>query len=141
MKYVIDASIAEAWYILGPNTMKALQLRLEFHRGGHELLAPDVFPAEAAEMLVKAELKGLLPTGSTSRHLNTLEITGVSLHPSFPLLARASEITITGRLQLFPSLYVALAEREQCQLLTADQKLLRNTRRHFQFVVSLASIP
>ncbi len=141
MKYVIDASIAEAWYVLNPNTMKAAQLRFDFHRGLHELLAPDVFPAEAAEMLVNAERKGLLSAGSTSRDLHDLHSTGVPLYPSFPLLARASDIALNSRLQLFAGLYVALAEQEQCQLLTADQKLLRAARRHFTFVVPFASIP
>lgn len=141
MKYVIDATIAEAWYVLNPNIMKAVRLRFDFFCGLHELLAPDVFPAEAAEMLAKAERKGLLSVGDTARHLQTLQITGVSFHDSFPLLARASEIALTGRFQLFPSLYIALAEREQCQLLTAEPKLLRIARRHFNFVIPLASLP
>ena len=141
MKYVIDASIAEAWYQLNSATIKAAQLRFDFLRGIHELLAPDVFPAECAEMLVNAERKGLLVPGNSSLHLHDLQMIRVPLFSSFPLLDRAIAIVLTTRLQLFASLYVALAEREQCQLLTADQKLLRAARRHFSFVVPLASIP
>ena len=141
MKYVIDISVARKWYLPNPDIAKALRLRFDFHLGLHELLAPDVFPAECAEMLVNAERNGVIPSGRTSGELRDLHAIGVPLHPSFPLLARASDIAFTTRLNLFASLYVALAEREQCQLLTADQKLLRNTRRHFNFVVSFDSIP
>ncbi len=45
------------------------------------------------------------------------------------------------RLSLSAALYVALAEREQCQLLTADQKVIRNTRKHFSFILPFASLP
>ena len=38
-------------------------------------------------------------------------------------------------------LYIALAEREHCELVTADDKLVRNLQPHFPFVVSLASLP
>lgn len=141
MKYVIDASIAEAWYAPNPKMVKALRLRFDFHLGLHELLAPDVFPAECAEMLVNSERNGVIPSGRTSGELRDLHAIGVPLHPSFPLLARASDIALTTRLNLFAGIYVALAEREQCQLLTTDHKLIRNTRRHFNFIVSLASIP
>jgi predicted nucleic acid-binding protein len=141
MKYVIDASIAEAWYSLNPATSNAGRIRSDFLRGVHELIAPDVFPAECAKMLVRAEHKGVLASGYSSIHVRDLRMIGVALHSSFPLLDRAIAIALTTRLQLFASLYVALAEREQCQLLTTDQKLLRAARRHFSFVIPLASIP
>src|SRR6266508_6242296 len=141
MKYVIDPRVAEAWYASNPHTMKAMQLRFDFLRGIHELLAPDTFPAECAQILVDAERNGVISTGRTPRELRDMQLLGIALHPTYSLLTRASAIALTTRLNLFGSLYVALAEREHCQLLTADQKLLRNTRRHFNFVVPLASIP
>lgn len=141
MKYVIDASIAEAWYSLNPATSNAGRIRSAFLRGVHELIAPDVFPAECAEMLVHAELKGLLAPGYSSINVRDLRMIDVPLHSSFPLLERAVAIALTTRVQLFHSLYIALAEREQCQLPTADQRLLRAAHRHFNFVVPLTSIP
>jgi predicted nucleic acid-binding protein len=37
--------------------------------------------------------------------------------------------------------YVALAEREGCELLTADANLIKNLQRPFPFITSLASLP
>ena len=38
-------------------------------------------------------------------------------------------------------LYVALAEREGCELLTADTKLITNLQTSFPFITSLATLP
>lgn len=46
MKYVLDASVAIAWVLPRPLTAKALQLRAEYLKGIHELIAPDIFPGE-----------------------------------------------------------------------------------------------
>jgi predicted nucleic acid-binding protein len=40
-----------------------------------------------------------------------------------------------------PCLYVALAERERCELVTADDKLVRNLQPTFPFVRPLAALP
>ncbi len=45
------------------------------------------------------------------------------------------------RVGVYDCLYVAPAEREVCQLITADTKLLNNLGTQFPFIVSLASLP
>ena len=42
---------------------------------------------------------------------------------------------------VYDCLYVALAEREGCQLITADDKLVRKMQPRFPFVVPLPSLP
>jgi predicted nucleic acid-binding protein len=42
---------------------------------------------------------------------------------------------------VYDCLYVALAEREGCEFLTADDRLLKKLCIQFPFIVSLASIP
>lgn len=141
MKYVIDVSIAEKWYSFNREFVKALKFRMDFHAGLHDLLAPDIFPAECAGILVKAERQGAILPGDTSRSLDDLLIVAVHLHSSFPLLRRASDISLATRLSLFARLYVALAEREKCQLVTADQKVIRKMRNKFSFVTDFATLP
>jgi predicted nucleic acid-binding protein len=41
----------------------------------------------------------------------------------------------------YDCLYVALAEREGCQLVTADQKSINNLVPRFPFIVPLATLP
>jgi predicted nucleic acid-binding protein len=38
-------------------------------------------------------------------------------------------------------LYVALAEREVCELVTADNRLLATLRNKFPFIIDLAVLP
>ena len=39
------------------------------------------------------------------------------------LLSRAVELSSQARIGVFDCLYIALAEREQCQVVTADQRM------------------
>ena len=58
-----------------------------------------------------------------------------------PLLDRAVDISSRTRSAVYDCLYVALAEREGCQLVTDDQKLVANLKPHFPLIVPLASLP
>jgi predicted nucleic acid-binding protein len=62
-------------------------------------------------------------------------------HPHQPLLPRAIEISLQVRHGVYDCLYIALAEREGCKLLTADTKVLLNLRGTFPFITDLASLP
>jgi predicted nucleic acid-binding protein len=141
MKYVLEASVAAKWYLHDPFFVKAMQLRSGFHTGRHELLAPDTLPADCGAILTTAERQGILDPGEAVRDARDLALVRIQLHPSLPLLERASVIALETRLTIYHSLYVALAERESCELLTADQKLLRKIRKKFTFVVDFASLP
>jgi hypothetical protein len=58
-----------------------------------------------------------------------------------PLIARAIDISSRTRSGYYDCLYVALAEREGCPLITADQKSLNNLAPHFPFIIPLANLP
>lgn len=141
MKFTVDPSIAEKWYLPNPDTVKGLRLRFDFHARLLELLAPDTFPAECAGMLVNAERKQLIDPGEADSSFTDLLAIGVPLHPCIPVIPRAIAISFATRLTVAASLYIALAEREQCQFLTVDQKVIRNTRKYFSFVLPFANLP
>jgi predicted nucleic acid-binding protein len=63
------------------------------------------------------------------------------LHSSLPLLLRAFDIASLARLGVYDCLYVALAEPESCELLTADDRLVRALQPRYPFIVSLAALP
>ena len=58
-----------------------------------------------------------------------------------PPIARAIDISSRTRSGYYDCLYVALAEQEGCQLITADQKSVNNLAPHFPFIVPLATLP
>ena len=64
------------------------------------------------------------------------------VHPALPdLLPRAYAIAWSTATSVYDCLYAALAERQQCQLVTADDKLVKNLQPQFPFVIALASLP
>ncbi len=56
MCYVLDPSAALQWVLPEKDSAKAIRLRDDYHKGVHELLAPDIFPAEMLNALTKAAL-------------------------------------------------------------------------------------
>ena len=56
-------------------------------------------------------------------------------------MARAVEISIQMRHNVHDCLYVALAEREACEFLTADRKLVTNLQSALPFITDLATLP
>jgi predicted nucleic acid-binding protein len=63
------------------------------------------------------------------------------LVPSIPFMPRDYEISSRMRVGIYDCLYVALAEQEKCELVTADDKLIKNLQTQFPFIVALASLP
>lgn len=141
MRYVLDVSAALCWVLPRPSSARAVQLRDENARKVHSLIAPSIFPAEAASALTKAERQKLIQIGQARLLLADVLATQPLMHPYERLLARAVEISSQSRSGLYDCLYVALAERDGCQLVTDDQKLIANLTPLFPFIVPLASLP
>jgi predicted nucleic acid-binding protein len=139
MKYVVDSSVAFKWVVFESDTPRALQLRDEFLAGVHDLLAPDVCPLGLAHALTRAERQRRINDAVTL--LIDLLTAFPILIPSLPLLLRAAAISSASRIGVYDCLYVALAEREGCELVTADVRLLANLKPTFPFVVELRSLP
>jgi predicted nucleic acid-binding protein len=141
MKYVLDASVALRWVLRDPLRPKALQLRSDYQPKLHELLAPDIFIAEVAGALTKAERQKIIRIGRAAvLHVDVMNTPPI-LHSYVPLVSRALAMSSQTRSALLDCLYVALAEREGCALVTADDKLVNNLQKHFAFIVPLASLP
>jgi predicted nucleic acid-binding protein len=141
MKYALDSSAGIKWVLPEPHSARALRLRADAQAQVHELIAPDVFPVEVAHALTRAERRGILPTGHAAGHLANVLGTAPTLHSYLPLLQRATDISSQTRQGVYDCLYVALAEREHCELVTADDKLVKNLQPRFPFIVLLSALP
>ena len=141
MKYVIDASVALKWVLPEINSDKAIRLRSEVQAAIHELRSPDIFSIEVANTLARAERKGLIQSGDADVLLTGILTDCPPLHSYHPLLRRALAIATAARHGVYDCVYVALAEREGCELVTADDKLVKNLQATFPFITSLASLP
>jgi predicted nucleic acid-binding protein len=142
MKYVIDCSSAFPMYVAEPLTGKAVALRDGYLQTIHELLAPDFLTTEMSNALIVAERRGRIAKGDATRLFQQFLKQLPALHPAWPdLLPRAHAIAEATVASVYDCLYIALAERENCEMVTADDKLVRNLQAQFPFIVSLASLP
>lgn len=130
---VVDASVGFKLLVPETDSGKALALFSE------DLHAPDFYPIELTNALRMAEVRHRI--ADSSALLGDLLIYLPALHSSLSLLPRALEIAKrTTRRSVYDAMYVALAEREQCQLITADTKLVNALQRDFPFVIALDSL-
>jgi predicted nucleic acid-binding protein len=124
MRYVLDASVGLKWVLPEHGSDKAIAIGLDYRSGFHDLIAPDTFPPEVAHALTRAERRGILTAQEGAAHFAALLSGLPEIHASLPLLPRAYELSSQFRLGVFDCVYVSLAEREQCQLITADQRIV-----------------
>jgi predicted nucleic acid-binding protein len=141
MKYVLDSSVASKWVLPEAESAKAIRLRDEYKNGIHELLAPDIFTPEIANGLAPAERQGRIKTGESALLLYDVVRAAPAIDPSPPLLLRAMTLAIATRRAVYDCIYLALAEAEGCELVTADDQFARGLRTSFPFVVSLVTLP
>ncbi len=141
MKYVLDASVAAKWVLREVHSDKAIRLRAAFQAAIHELLAPEVFPGEVGHTLTRAERQARITVGQALQLWSDVMTTPPRLVAFLPLTHRAIVLSSQTRIGVFDCLYVALAERESCELVTADARLINNLQRQFPFIVDLSSMP
>ena len=141
MIYVLDSNVALKWVLPEADSDKARRLRLVFQNLTVDLHAPDVFPVEVAHALTKAERRGFIPQGDADRLLTNVLSTPPQFHPYLPSLKRALAISSQAHIGVYDCIYIALAEREGYEFLTADDRLLRTLQSTFPFIRALASLP
>jgi len=142
MRYVLDSSVALKWVLNEPDSPIAVRIGKEYQQGIHELLAPEVFIGEVGHSLTRLERRGLIPPADRVQKFSDILAALPAISSSLPVSGRAYDISSQARQGFYDCLYVAfLAEREGCELLTADQKLIANLGPHFPFITSLASLP
>lgn len=141
MRYVLDSSVAFKWLVPEPESDKAHLLRDGYRVVAHELIAPDFFPVELAHALTRAERQGRLAPGDAAILWLDALTTPPVLVPSLALTGRAIAISSRHRVAVYDCVYVALAERDGCEVVTADDRLVKVLQPHFPFVRALASLP
>ena len=141
MKYVLDSSVGLKWSLAEGDSHIAIRLRDDYCNGVHDLLSPDIFPPEVANALASAERQGRIKAGQSAIFLNDILSTAPMIHPSPPHLLRAMEIAVSWKQAVYDCLYLALAEQEQCEMVTADDQFHRKMRSDFPFLVRLADLP
>lgn len=140
MRYGLDSSVAFKWFVREADSDQALRLRDAYAAGVHELLSPDVFPFEIAHALTRAQRQGRISAQEALQLLGDALQILPTLQSGLPLLPRAAELSSQARIGVYDCLYLALVEREQCKLVTADQRLV-NLFPAQTLLLSLLAVP
>ena len=141
MKYVLDCSVALKWVLQEADSGRAVRLRNEYLAGIHELIAPELFTSEVANGLASAERQGRIQAGDAIAFLRDILRTAPLLFPNAPLLTRSIELALAHRRAVYDCVYLALAESEGCEYVTADDQFLRGLRSAFPCIVPLVALP
>ena len=141
MKYVLDSSVAVKFVLPEVDSAKALRLLDGFEQGVHELIAPNIFLPEIANALASAERQNRIQSGQASLLLHDIILTAPRLVASTPLLPRAVEISIVSRQAVYDCIFLALAELELCEMVSADEVFVRKMQPNFPFLRRLADMP
>jgi predicted nucleic acid-binding protein len=141
MKYVLDSSVALKWVLPESDSARAIRLRDEYRNGKHQLLAPDIFTPEIANGLASAERQARIKTGESAVLLLDILRAAPAIYPTPPLLLRAMVLAIANRRAVYDCIYLALAEAEGCELVTADDQFARGLRTSYPFILSLVALP
>ena len=116
---VVDASVVVKWYLDEPGSEAARLLQGK----ALELAAPRLLPVEVANVLWKYIRKGSLDARTGIRILATLADAPIDWHDTNLLTSEALVVAAeTGR-TVYDCLYLALAVRCDCPMITADRKL------------------
>jgi len=121
--WVVDASVAFAWFAAVPNAEQAA-LRLEA-TPGTLLLAPDLVLVELLNAAWKSRRLGAITSEQFQMLASRASEPFSRLFPASELLGRAAHWCQELDHPADDCLYVALAERERATLITADQRLWR----------------
>lgn len=134
MRYVLDSNVGFKWAFIEQDTDKARKLRYEYQTGLIDLLAPDVFPIEFAHAVTRAERARRITPSEGAQSSAEILLSLPVLHESLDLLPRAYKLSSQFRIGIYDCLYVALAERVQCELVTANQRLVNALGSQFPIV-------
>jgi predicted nucleic acid-binding protein len=117
---VVDASVAVKWVVEEDHSAEAAIL-LEFDA----CHAPDHWRAEAVNVLWSKVFRGDLTAADAEERMTVLLRAPVIGAPIADLMARAFAISVARTVTIYDSLYVALAERRDIVMVTADERLIR----------------
>ena len=120
MTWVVDASIAVKWVIPEVLSDKADRVR----GGGEDVLAPDLLLVEVANALWRKTAAREISPREADDAFDLVRQSGIDLQATGPLLPRAMEVARRLRHPVSDCVYLALAERADAALVTADHRLL-----------------
>jgi predicted nucleic acid-binding protein len=137
-KVVVDSSVVIKWFVVEPYSVESHHLLNQYQIGEIDLLAPDLINAEIGNIVWKKQQFQGLSTTDAQTIIDTFGLLNLVLTPTASLLNEAYQLAVTHKRTVYDAMYVALSLREQCPLITADEKLVNAISASFPGVMWVA---
>lgn len=116
---VVDSSACAKWFFEEEHRAEALRLL----QPGRRFRAPDLLPAEIGSIAWKKCTRKEITADQATAALAAFRKVPVDLMPATELARAALSLALTLGHPFYDCLYLALAEREQARVVTADKRL------------------
>jgi len=120
MTLVVDASVAVKWVLPESGSERAVAIRMI----DDDIIAPTLVCAEIGSAMWRASLRGDLSAAEARHNLKVAVTHYRRLIPLEELADAAVALAVRLRHPIYDCFYLALAEREDCALITADARLV-----------------
>ena len=128
---IVDASIVLKWVLDEPDSDTADALLTEWTDKGFIVLAPTLLAYEIANILHQNVRKGEITLDRVKEGLAEIALTGLVFDFSQDLSLSMRAVELANKYSLpaaYDAHYLALAERQGCELWTADTRMWRAVR-------------
>lgn len=124
--FVIDTSALLRLYLPdGPLEARSEEAMESAHRGNVVISAPDLLFAEAAQVLLKKERSKLLIPEEAQKIQKEISALPIDIVAHKELIDLAGQLARAHNLTIYDALFLTLAQKLRCPLLTCDEKLVR----------------
>jgi predicted nucleic acid-binding protein len=114
----VDANVAIKWVLPEIHSNLALRLR----NRAYQLLVPDFFFPEIGNIFWKRVRKGEMTLQEATRDLTVMQGLPLTIEQSFPLMSDALFTATRVDQAVYDCVYLALAVKHNCQMVTADER-------------------
>lgn len=131
----LDASFVLLWFLKDAKSASAEDLLRSWRGAGADLVGPRMLALEVPSVLRQAVHRGKLTADEGDQALNIFLRMGIRIREPRDIVPRAWRLGKTlNAPRLYDMYYVALAESENCELWSADRRLVNLAGRHLSFV-------
>jgi predicted nucleic acid-binding protein len=134
---VVDSSVVVKWFLREPRRAEALTLLHVYREERITLVAPVLLMSEVANVLSRRVRRGLATASVAMDAYRLLQTNAPLLVDDRLLLGEAMALAVGSGQTVYDYLYLALALRRGCQLVTADLKFHAAVSRKFPSVLHL----
>lgn len=115
---VVDASVVVKWFFPEVHSDAALRVA----ESDHAFVAPDLLGAEVANTFWKKSRRGEITDDEGGRLVADFQRLDIAMVPHEALLPMAFDLAAKAGHAVYDCLYLALAHRSDCRLVTADRR-------------------